>query len=42
MGNYIIACFFAGRGIYHLINNNEDMVMWDFIMVIFNIILGLI
>lgn len=42
MANYIIAGFFAGRGIYHLIDNNKDMVIWDLIMVIFNIILGLI
>lgn len=39
MANYILALFFAGRGIVHLIDNN-DMVWWDIFMVIFNIILA--
>ena len=39
MANYILALYFAGRGIYHLIDNN-DMLWWDIVMVVFNIILG--
>ena len=38
MANYILALYFAGRGIVHLLDNNE-MVWWDIIMVIFNIAL---
>jgi hypothetical protein len=41
MANYILALFFAGRGLAHLIDNN-DMVWWDIFMVVFNIILGMI
>lgn len=41
MANMVLACFFAGRGICHLIDN-DDMVWWDIVMVIFNIILALI
>ena len=39
MANYVLALFFAGRGIVHLLDNN-DMVWWDIIMVILNIALG--
>lgn len=39
MANYILALFFAGRGIIHLLDNN-DMVWWDIILVILNIALG--
>lgn len=38
MANYILALFFAGRGVVHLLDNN-DMLWWDIIMVIFNITL---
>lgn len=41
MANYILALYFAGRGIVHLLDNNE-MLWWDIFMVIFNIILGMI
>lgn len=41
MANMVLACFFAGRGIYHLLDNDE-MVWYDIVMVIFNIILALI
>lgn len=41
MFNYILALFFAVRGIIHLLNNN-DMVWWDIIMVVLNIALGAI
>ena len=41
MANYVLALFFAGRGIVHLLDNNE-MVWWDIFMVIFNIVLGMI
>ena len=39
MANYVLALFFAGRGIAHLIDNN-DMLWWDIAMVVFNIILA--
>jgi hypothetical protein len=39
MANYILAGFFAARGVYHLIDDN-DMVWWDIALVAFNIILG--
>jgi hypothetical protein len=39
MANYVLALFFAGRGVVHLLDDN-DMVWWDILMVIFNIILG--
>lgn len=39
MANYILALFFAGRGIAHLLNNDEKL-WWDIIMVILNIALG--
>jgi hypothetical protein len=39
MANYILALFFAGRGIVHLLDDN-DMVWWDIIMVILNVVLG--
>lgn len=39
MANMILACYFAGRGVYHFIDNS-DMVWWDAFMVIFNIILA--
>jgi hypothetical protein len=39
MANYILALFFAGRGIVHLLDDN-DMVWWDIIMVILNVILA--
>jgi hypothetical protein len=39
MANYVLALFFAGRGIVHLLNDDE-MLLWDIIMVIFNIALG--
>lgn len=39
MVNYVLALFFAGRGIIHLFSNDE-MPWWDIIMVIFNIALG--
>lgn len=39
MTNYVLALFFAGRGIYHLIDNN-DMLWWDIFMVILNVALG--
>jgi hypothetical protein len=39
MANYVLALFFAGRGIVHLLDDN-DMVWWDIIMVIFNVILA--
>lgn len=41
MANYILALYFAGRGIVHLLDNNE-MLWWDIAMVILNIILGMI
>ena len=39
MANYVLALFFAGRGIVHLLDNN-DMVWWDIIMVVLNVALG--
>ena len=39
MANYVLALYFAGRGVVHLLDNN-DMIWWDVFMVIFNIILG--
>ena len=39
MANYVLALFFAGRGIVHLLDNNE-MVWWDIILVILNVALG--
>ena len=39
MANYVLALYFAGRGVVHLIDNN-DMLWWDIVMVVFNIILG--
>lgn len=39
MANYILALYFAGRGIVHLLDDNE-MLWWDIIMVILNIALG--
>ena len=39
MANYVLALFFAGRGIVHLLDDN-DMMWWDVIMVIFNVILA--
>ena len=39
MANYVLALYFAGRGIVHLLDNNE-MPWWDVFMVIFNIVLG--
>lgn len=39
MANIVLACFFACRGIYHFIDDN-DMVWWDLFMVVFNIILA--
>ena len=39
MANYVLALFFAGRGIVHLIDNN-DMIWWDAFMVVFNVILS--
>ena len=39
MVNYVLALFFAGRGIVHLLGDN-DMVWWDVFMVIFNVILA--
>lgn len=39
MANYVLALYFAGRGIVHLLNNN-DMIWWDIFMVIFNVVLG--
>lgn len=39
MANYILALFFAGRSVVHLIDNN-DMLWWDIFMVIFNVILA--
>ena len=39
MANIVLACLFAGRGIYHFIDGS-DMIWWDIFMVIFNIILS--
>ncbi len=39
MANYVLALYFAGRGVVHLLDNN-DMLWWDIFMVVFNIILG--
>ena len=39
MANYVLALFFAGRGIIHLLNDDE-MLWWDIAMVILNIALG--
>ena len=39
MANYILALYFAGRGVVHLLDNNE-MLWWDIVMVILNIVLG--
>jgi uncharacterized membrane protein len=39
MANYVLALYFAGRGVVHLLDDN-DMVWWDIIMVILNIVLG--
>ena len=39
MAKYVLALFFAGRGIVHLLDNNE-MVGWDSILVILNVALG--
>lgn len=39
MANYVLALFFAGRGIVHLLDDNE-MLWWDIIMVILNVALG--
>lgn len=39
MANYVLALFFAGRGIVHLLDDNE-MVWWDIIMVVLNVVLG--
>ena len=39
MANYILAGFFAVRGICHFFDDN-DMVWWDIALVAFNIILG--
>lgn len=39
MANYALALFFAGRGIVHLLDNNEKL-WWDIIMVILNVVLG--
>ena len=39
MANYVLALFFAGRGIVHLLDNNEKL-WWDIVMVILNIALG--
>lgn len=39
MANYILALFFAGRGVVHLLDD-DDMIWWDVLMVVFNIILG--
>ena len=41
MANYVLALFFAGRGIVHLLDNDEKL-WWDVFMVVFNIILALI
>jgi uncharacterized membrane protein len=41
MANYVLALYFAGRGVVHLLDNN-NMLWWDIVMVIFNIILALI
>jgi hypothetical protein len=41
MANYVLALYFAGRGIVHLLDDN-DMIWWDIFMVVFNIILGMI
>lgn len=41
MANMVLACYFAGRGVYHLIDDS-DMVWWDIFMVVLNIILALI
>ena len=39
MANYLLALYFTGRGIVHLLDDNE-MLWWDIVMVIFNIALG--
>ena len=39
MANYVLALFFTGRGIVHLLKNDE-MMWWDIFMVVFNIILA--
>ena len=39
MANYVLALYFAGRGVVHFIDNN-DMIWWDIFMVVFNIILA--
>lgn len=39
MANYVLALYFAGRGIVHLLDDN-DMIWWDIFMVIFNVILA--
>lgn len=39
MGNYILALYFAGRAIVHLLDNDE-MLWWDIFLVIFNVILA--
>ena len=39
MANYILAGFFAVRGVYHLLDDN-DMVIWDIVLVVFNILLA--
>jgi uncharacterized membrane protein len=39
MANYVLALFFAGRGVVHLLNDDE-MLWWDIIMVVLNVVLG--
>jgi hypothetical protein len=39
MANYVLALYFAGRGIVHLLDDNE-MPRWDIFMVAFNVILA--
>ena len=39
MANYLLALYFACRGVVHLLDDN-DMVWWDIFMVVFNIILA--
>jgi hypothetical protein len=39
MANHILAFYFAGRGIVHLLDDN-DMIWWDIFMVVFNVILA--
>ena len=39
MVNYVLALYFAERGIVHLLDDN-DMIWWGIFMVIFNVILA--